>query len=124
MRLTPAQIDTIQSTVYAVLGEGAVVSLFGSRLDDSRRGGDVDLLIEAQPEPVLLDRARIKNRLEMQLQLPVDIVTASPQHASAFARMARSQAQVLKPRPRIKSGVTDKPSNVIPDSIRDPCPKK
>jgi predicted nucleotidyltransferase len=95
MRLTPAQIDTIQSTVHAVLGDGAVVSLFGSRLDDSRRGGDVDLLIEAQPEPLLLDRARIKNRLEMQLQLPVDIVTASPQHASAFARMARSQAQVL-----------------------------
>jgi hypothetical protein len=39
MRLTPAQIDTIQSTVHAVLGEGARVSLFGSRLDDSRRGG-------------------------------------------------------------------------------------
>ena len=95
MRLTPAQIDTIQCTVHAVLGEGARVSLVGSRLDDSRRGGDVDLLIEAQPEPVLLDRARIKNRLEMQLQLPVDIVTASPQQASAFVRMARSQAQVL-----------------------------
>ncbi len=95
MRLTPAQIDTIQSTVQSVLGEGAVVSLFGSRLDDSRLGGDVDLLIEAQPEPVLLDRARIKNRLELQLQLPVDIVTASPHHASAFARLARSQSQIL-----------------------------
>ena len=46
MRLTPTQIDTIQSTVQAVLGEGAVVSLFGSRLDDGRKGGDVDLLIE------------------------------------------------------------------------------
>jgi protein involved in polysaccharide export with SLBB domain/predicted nucleotidyltransferase len=107
--LTPAQIQAIEKAQQlpenlalatevitgAAEGEGAVVSLFGSRLDDSRRGGDVDLLIEAQPEPVLLDRARIKNRLEMQLQLPVDIVTASPQHASAFARMARSQAQVL-----------------------------
>ena len=53
MRLTPAQIDTIQSTVHAVLGDGAVVSLFGSRLDDSRRGGDVDLLIEAQVEKLI-----------------------------------------------------------------------
>jgi predicted nucleotidyltransferase len=84
MRLTLAQIDTIQSTLHAVLGEGAVVSLFGSRLDDSRRGGDVDLLIEAQPEPVLLGRARIKNRLEMQLQLPVDIV---PLHHSTPAHL-------------------------------------
>lgn len=95
MRLTSDQIHTIHSTVQAVLGSGAVVSLFGSRLDDSRRGGDVDLLIEAQPEPALLDRARIKNRLEAQLQLPVDIVTASPQSPSAFARIAKSHAQVL-----------------------------
>jgi predicted nucleotidyltransferase len=95
MRLTDAQIDPIQSTVLAVLGQDATVSLFGSRLDDTRRGGDVDLLIEAQPEPALLDRALIKNRLEARLQLPVDIVTASPGHVSAFARIARSQAQVL-----------------------------
>ena len=95
MRLTPDQIHAIQSTVQTVLGEGAQVSLFGSRLDDSRRGGDVDLLIEAQNEPALLDRARLKNQLEAQLQLPVDIVTASPKHTSAFARMVRGQAQIL-----------------------------
>jgi len=95
MRLTPAQIQTIQSTAYAVLGDGARVWLFGSRLDDSRKGGDVDLLIEAQPEPGLLQRARIKNRLEEQLGLPVDIVTRTPHQASAFARMAQAQGVAL-----------------------------
>ena len=96
MRLTSAQIDTIQSTVQAVLGEGAVVSLFGSRLDDGRKGGDVDLLIEANREPGLLERASIKNQLEDRLHLPVDIVTASFDKPSAFARMARAQAVSLK----------------------------
>jgi len=46
MRLTPDQIHAIQSTVQAVLGEGAQVTLFGSRVDDKLKGGDVDLLIE------------------------------------------------------------------------------
>ncbi len=96
MRLTPEQIDTIQSTVVQTLGEGAVVSIFGSRLDDSRRGGDVDLLIEAEQEPGLLQRASIKNRLENRLQLPVDVVTASFDQPSPFARMAKAQAVPLK----------------------------
>jgi hypothetical protein len=43
MRLTPTQIDTIKSTAQAVLGEGAQVWLYGSRLDDQRKGGDLDI---------------------------------------------------------------------------------
>jgi predicted nucleotidyltransferase len=47
MRLTSAQIDTIKSTATAVLGEGAQVTLFGSRVNDKLKGGDIDLLLEA-----------------------------------------------------------------------------
>ena len=45
MRLTPAQINAIKSTAQTVLGDGARVTLFGSRVDDSAKGGDVDLMI-------------------------------------------------------------------------------
>jgi predicted nucleotidyltransferase len=65
MRLTPTQIDTIHSTTQAVLGEGAKVTLFGSRVDDQARGGDVDLMIEvsqALAEPALMS-ARIASCL-------------------------------------------------------------
>ena len=41
MRLTPAQIDAIKSTATAVLGDGAQVTLFGSRVNDTAKGGDV-----------------------------------------------------------------------------------
>ena len=95
MRLTPSQIQTICTTTQQTLGEGVKVSLFGSRLDDDRKGGDVDLLIEAQQEPDLLGRALLKNRLEDRLQLPVDVVTASFDKPSAFARMARAQSVTL-----------------------------
>ena len=46
MRLTKAQIAVIKSTAQRVLGESAQVTLFGSRVDDNLKGGDIDLLME------------------------------------------------------------------------------
>ena len=46
MRITPKQRDLIRSIVIELAGKEAVVSLFGSRTDDDKRGGDLDLLVE------------------------------------------------------------------------------
>ena len=43
MRLLPEQIDSIKQHTLGVFGPHAVVRLFGSRLNDASRGGDVDL---------------------------------------------------------------------------------
>lgn len=74
MRLTPKQINTIMTTVGEQAGRGVRVVLFGSRVDDTKRGGDIDLLIESPAPPGLWQRARIKLALETVLQIPVDIV--------------------------------------------------
>ena len=47
MRLTCQQQQFIQRTVKDYFGEDTNVYLFGSRTDDRKRGGDIDLLIEA-----------------------------------------------------------------------------
>jgi predicted nucleotidyltransferase len=96
MRLTPAQINTIKSTAIAVLGEGAKVWLNGSRLDDERRGGDVDLLVESDRKPSVMDRARFKFHVEKALQLPVDVLMVQfGQKASPFETIARAKAVSL-----------------------------
>lgn len=46
MRLNSDQARRIHDLAIEVAGDGARVRLFGSRLDDSRRGGDIDLLLE------------------------------------------------------------------------------
>ena len=97
MRLTPDQTRSILHCVRQQFGDQVQVKLFGSRLDDTARGGDVDLLVESEHPPTLRQRALATMALEQALNLPVDIVaTQSGTKGSAFVRIARSKAQALE----------------------------
>jgi hypothetical protein len=43
MRLTARQVQDIRLAAHRVRGDGARVRVSGSRVDDSRRGGNIDL---------------------------------------------------------------------------------
>lgn len=45
MRITKTEREVISSQARLCFGSGASVMLFGSRVDDNRRGGDIDLLV-------------------------------------------------------------------------------
>lgn len=81
MRLTEQQIQAIKHTAHAVLGEGAHVTLFGSRVDDGAKGGDIDLLFAS---PVNIDNqaltiGRIYAQLVRQLgDQEIDILLKAP----------------------------------------------
>ena len=51
MRLTDYQIQAILQLARQVAGKQTRVRVFGSRLDDTAHGGDIDLMLEL-PEPV------------------------------------------------------------------------
>jgi len=46
MRLTASEIATIKDIIHAV-DSNAETYLYGSRVDDSKRGGDIDLLVKS-----------------------------------------------------------------------------
>ena len=46
MRLTDYQIQAIRQLAHQVAGTQSRVRVFGSRLDDTAHGGDIDLMLE------------------------------------------------------------------------------
>jgi predicted nucleotidyltransferase len=84
MRMTPEYKKTITETAAKVFGENASVWLFGSRLDDTAKGGDVDLLIKL--ESPTEDKAALGARYNALLQIKLglqkfDILVIDPSTA-------------------------------------------
>ena len=81
MRLTDDQIQAIRQSARQIGGELARVRVFGSRLDDSARGGDLDLMLEL-PESVdnpALMAAQLAARASRALHgRKVDVVISAP----------------------------------------------
>jgi predicted nucleotidyltransferase len=72
MRLSKKEITIIKEIIEDIFIEPTVY-LFGSRLDESKRGGDIDLFIIAQ-DSSLEQKIKALARLKRALHKPVDIV--------------------------------------------------
>ncbi|MBI2383779.1 MAG: nucleotidyltransferase domain-containing protein [Gammaproteobacteria bacterium] len=89
MRLTEAQVEVIRQTAAESFGAGARVWLFGSRVDDVATGGDIDLMIEAEPKPALRQTLKAQALLERRLGVPVDLIATAADAPPPIARIAR-----------------------------------
>ncbi|CAK0756371.1 NTP_transf_2 domain-containing protein [Gammaproteobacteria bacterium] len=89
MRLTAGQREVILGALLKTFGNGARIWLFGSRVNDEKRGGDIDLLVETdlqdtfrivQAEVAFL--ATVKRELgDQKIDLLVDSPNSSPNSA-------------------------------------------
>ncbi len=81
MRLSKNQIEVIRQTVREVFGVEAEVKLFGSRINDDARGGDIDLLVELPTIVVEPERKTLQLVARLQLRLgdqPIDVLVVDP----------------------------------------------
>ncbi len=78
VRLEPDEVSAIKAAANEAFGETAVVRLFGSRVRDDLRGGDIDLLVEVNGvEDEIRQRAAFEDRFwAMTEPRKVDVVLA------------------------------------------------
>ena len=73
MRLSTEQIQAIRQAATAAFGAGTSVWLFGSRVDDAKKGGDIDLLVcpqmQATSDAVVGQQSFMKKIKMMPLEI-------------------------------------------------------
>ncbi len=102
MRLNREQLEIIESVASEMIPAGAryQLTLFGSRLNDDARGGDVDIYLEvagiAKQKQQILKR-RMRPRLEEMLNLPVDLIIHDrTEPLTLVSKIAREQGEVIQ----------------------------
>lgn len=93
MRLSLFEIDAIKQSVYG-LDPDAQIFLFGSRADDMKKGGDIDLLIISS----LLtssDKIKIKASLFKKLEEQKIDITIAADTTKPFVRLALKNGVLL-----------------------------
>lgn len=93
MRLTSYQRNEIISAVHAIDAD-ATIYLFGSRVNDDARGGDIDLLIHSQCMNAE-DRRNLRMRLCDQLGEQKFDIVLTRDFSEPFARIARDEGVAL-----------------------------
>ncbi len=76
MRLKQQEIDTIKKETQKLF-HNAKIYLFGSRVDDNKKGGDIDLYIIPQNlTNSFQKKLQLQASLEYLLHKPIDIIIA------------------------------------------------
>lgn len=78
MRLTDRQRTQVLGLLRSRFGNDARIVLFGSRVHDDRRGGDLDLYVETGRPVGVVDRLLAADDLERLLDCPVDLLVRAP----------------------------------------------
>ena len=95
MRIAELQASALKESVRAILPH-ARVYLFGSRADDTKRGGDIDVLVVGDRQLDLLERVRIKRAFYNRFgEQKIDIVSFAHEDRDPFREIAEAKAILL-----------------------------
>ncbi|OGS91604.1 MAG: hypothetical protein A2061_10110 [Gallionellales bacterium GWA2_59_43] len=89
MRMNSEQIELTVKVIRKYFADAAVW-LFGSRVDDNRKGGDFDFYIETSLPDIALPMARARGELTDSLGMKVDLAVNNHSGDKPIFRIAKS----------------------------------
>lgn len=97
MRISEKEIEAIKNLAVSIFGDDTKVFLFGSRIADHKRGGDIDLFITNRQKSKLTLSAKIDFLTELKLLIgeqKIDVVldTDSTKSKKQFYQSVRKEA--------------------------------
>ncbi len=97
MRVKKEHIGFIKRTAKELFGESTKVYLFGSRVDDSKKGGDIDLYIETDcKENIFEKKIKLLRQLHFKMgEQKIDIVINNHTNQKYVYEVARNEGIVL-----------------------------
>ena len=82
MRLSSQMQMIIRDTVHEIFGHDATVIVFGSRIDDNAKGGDIDLLVQSTSPIQRREQKALQLVAKLQIRLgdqPIDVLVLDPE---------------------------------------------
>jgi len=77
MRLSFKEKQIIQTTIYKYFTNKVKIFIFGSRIDISKKGGDIDIyILQEADEDTTYKRILTKVKLQEQLYKPIDLIVS------------------------------------------------
>lgn len=87
MRIPKEQLEFLKKEIKATIPD-AVIYLFGSRVDDTKKGGDIDIMILTNKKVTWREKSKIKwNFYKKFGEQKIDIVVFSPNQLDPFKEL-------------------------------------
>lgn len=78
MRLKPNEINILKTSIYKYIKDAKII-LFGSRVYDYKKGGDIDILIETNHQVNLKEQIKILTDIQLNgIYRKVDLLFKTP----------------------------------------------
>jgi len=95
MRISPEEVDFLKKEISSLVSE-AVVYLFGSRIDDNKKGGDIDIMVLSNKRLSWKEKSRIKwHFCEKFGEQKIDIISFILEEENPFKQIVLREGRKL-----------------------------